>query len=371
MKVAIGIPAFKAHSTIQMCLSSINIQTMRKDIRVVISNDDPGDSYEYLSKQFPDLEIMYLDCTKNGGPGVARNRVIDACNDQYITFIDADDVFYTPYAIENMYRAINQPNVVQSQSVFVQPIKMQDGSVKLYPHMEANHPWTFGRMYNVKFLHKYGINFGTLRQMEDGRMQHCIRLLIDGTQFKINYTKDIAYIWQEGSDHSITRSGADINDGIPVYNFGMCQLGAAIAFKQAIDFAQSKNPFNGNIPKFASEQMVNQYFTYFECKEKCPKFAEQNLWVSKWFYNNCFKPYCSNVSKDILENIFMQILSAKGKDFKKFPELTFDQWFEKISTSEFNFEELREIHDKLPEDIKEVERKTGQLPDDILDIFKQ
>lgn len=369
MKVAIGIPAYKAQSTIEVCLSSINIQTMRNDINVIISNDNPGDDYSYLSSRFPELHITYLDCKENGGPGVARNKAIETCKDDYITFIDADDIFYSPYAIENMYKAVNQPNIVQSQSIFVQPIKAPDGTTKLYPHVEPNHPWSFARMTNVKFLHQYGINFGTLRQMEDGRFQHCIRLLIDGSQLRVNYTKDIAYVWKEGSDHSITRSGADINDGIPVYNYGMCQIGAAVAFKQAIDFAQSKNPFNGNIPKFATEQMVNHYFTYFECKEKCAKFAKQNWWVSQWFYHNCFKPYCGNISIDVLESIFMQMLSVKGKEFKKFPELTFRQWFEKVSTDKFVFEDLVNIHNELPENIREVERRTGQLPDNILDIF--
>ena len=42
MKIAIGIPAYKAQNTIEECLSSINIQSMRDDINVIISNDNPG-----------------------------------------------------------------------------------------------------------------------------------------------------------------------------------------------------------------------------------------------------------------------------------------------------------------------------------------
>lgn len=369
MKVAIGIPAYKAQPTIEECLSSINIQTMRDDINVIISNDNPGDDYHYLSKQFPKLHITYLDCEKNGGPGVARNRAIEASNDDFIAFIDADDVFYSPYAIENMYRAANQPNVVQAQSIFVQPVDTPQGK-KLYPHTELTHPWSFARLTNLRFLKQTGINFGTIRQMEDGRFQHCIRLLIEGTELKIVPTNDIAYVWKEGSEHSITRSGADINDGIPVYNYGMCQLGAAIAFKQAIEFAISKNPFNGNCSKFAAEQMVNHYFTYFECIERCPKFAEQNWWISKWFYHECFSKYCQNVTVDTLEAIYMQMLSVKGREFKKFPELTFRQWFVKISTEEFVFDDLIKIHNKLPKEIIDVEIKTGQLPENILDLLK-
>ena len=369
MKVAIGIPAYKAQSTIEECISSINIQTMRSDINVIISNDNPGDDYSYLKDKFPKVHFTFVDCEKNGGPGVARNRALEACKDDYIAFIDADDVFYNPYAIETLYNAVRQPNVVQSQGIFVQPVNTPEG-MKLYPHVEPNYPWCFARLTNVQFLHQYGINFGTIRQMEDGRFQHCIRLLIEGTALRINYVKEIIYLWKEGSDHSITRSGTDVNDGIPVYNYGMCQLGAAIAFKQAIEFASSKNPFNGNISKFAAEQMVNQYFTYFECVEKCKKFADQNWWVSKWFYHECYSKYCQNISVDILESIYMQMLSVKGREFKKFPELTFKQWFDKISSEEFVFDELLEIHNKLPKEIIEVEKQTGQLPENILDLLK-
>jgi hypothetical protein len=197
--------------------------------------------------------------------------------------------------------------------------------------------------------------------MEDGRFQWCINLLIEGTQFKRNIIQDIVYVWKEGSEHSITRSGIDINDGIPVYNYSMCQIGASIAAKQAVEFALAKNPFNGSIQRFLLEQMIGHYFTYYECKERCPKFAEQNWWLSKWFYHNCYEKYCQNINNDLIEKFYMQMLSVKGKELQKFPELTFMQWFDKIKTEEYVFEELADIRDKLPKEILDVERKSGSL----------
>ena len=365
-KIAIGIPAYKAQKTIEECLSSINIQTIRNDLHIIIANDFPGDSYSYLSNKFAKLNITYLDTKVNSGPGVARNICLEEAaksKDEWITFIDADDVFYTPYALENMLAATSQPGVIQVQSVFVSPVNTPQGK-KLFPRTDLGHPWVFGRLTNVKFLSENNINFGILRQMEDGRFQHCIRLLVENSRFQIVQTNDISYVWREGSEHSITRSGADINNNIPVYNFGMCQIGAAIAFKQAIDFANEKNPFNGNITKFATEHMVGHYFTYFECVEKCPVFAEINDWVAKWFYHNCFKPYCNNVNFDILESLFMQMMSAKGPQFKKFPEKTFKQWYDLIISEEFNFDDIEQIHNKLPANIRDVEIASGLMPAD-------
>lgn len=362
MKVAIGIPCYKAQKTIEECLSSINIQTMRDDINVIISNDNPNeDDYSYLKDKFSKLHITFTQTERNGGPGIARNKAIEVANDDYIMFMDADDVLFTPYAVEQLYKGVtNAPNIVQSQGVFVQTATY-NGEHKLIPQQNPNHPWSFGRLTNLKFLKENKIDFGLLPNMEDGRFQWCINLLIEGTQLKRNFIKDIVYVWKEGSEHSITRSGADINDGIPVYNYSMCQIGASIASKQAVEFALAKNPFNGSIQKFLLEQMVSHYFTYYECKEKCPKFAEQNWWLSKWFYHNCYEKYCQNLNNDLIERFYMQALSVKGRSLSKFPELTFMQWFEKIKNEEYVFEELVEIRNKLPKEILDVERKSGSL----------
>lgn len=374
MKIAIGIPAYKAQNTIEECLSSINIQSMRDDINVIISNDNPGvDDYSYLKKMFPRLHITLTETDKNGGPGIARNKAIEVAKDDYIMFMDADDILYSPYAVEQLYRGVTAaPNIVQSQGIFLQTAKV-NGVTNLIPQQNPNHPWSFGRLTNLNFLKSNKIDFGLLPNMEDGRFQWCINLVIEGTQLKRNLLKDVVYVWKEGSEHSITRSGTDINDGIPVYNYSMCQIGASIAAKQAVEFALSKNPFNGSIQKFLLEQMIGHYFTYYECKERCPKFAEQNWWLSKWFYHNCYAKYCQNINDELIDRFYMQMLSAKGRDLQKFPDLTFSQWFERIKAEEFVFEELAEIRSRLPQEILDVERKSGSLTaearDDALRIF--
>jgi glycosyltransferase involved in cell wall biosynthesis len=115
MKIAIGIPAYKAQKTIEECLASIDIQTMRDDINVIISNDNPGvDDYSYLKNKFSKLHITLTQTEKNSGPGVARNKAIEVSKDDYIMFMDADDILYTPYAVDQLYNGvIAQPNIIQ------------------------------------------------------------------------------------------------------------------------------------------------------------------------------------------------------------------------------------------------------------------
>ena len=92
MKICIGIPAFKAFDTIEECISSINIQSMRSDINVIIANDEPEDNgkYNYLSEKFKISKEASENCIHILG------KVID---NEFIT-TDYDDIIiqlFKPY----------------------------------------------------------------------------------------------------------------------------------------------------------------------------------------------------------------------------------------------------------------------------------
>jgi glycosyltransferase involved in cell wall biosynthesis len=166
MKITVGIPAYKAKGHIENCLSSIQIQTIRDEVEVIIASDFPEDNYEYLKNLFPDLNITILECEENTGPGLARQRALDACKTDWITFIDADDLFYTPFALETLGGAIT-PDSVVVQGVFLQEVDPNPQKIRTVPIDNKNHPWVFGRLYNKKFLDANEIGFSELRAMED------------------------------------------------------------------------------------------------------------------------------------------------------------------------------------------------------------
>lgn len=76
--ITIGIPAYKAETHICDCLSSIQIQSIRDEVSIIIAKDNPTDNYDFVKKRFPDLDITILDCKENTGPGLARQRCADA-----------------------------------------------------------------------------------------------------------------------------------------------------------------------------------------------------------------------------------------------------------------------------------------------------
>ena len=361
-KITVGIPAYKAQKHICDCLASIQIQTVKDDTEVIIASDNPDDDYDFVKKRFPNLDITILPCEVNGGPGLARQRALNACKTDWITFIDADDVFFTPFALEMLLSGI-QPNVIEVQSPFLQEIDNNGNPQipRMMPRNDVGHPWVFGRLYNVQFLKQNGIEFSELRAMEDGELNWKVRMTIEGSQLAINVLNDPVYLWRIGSEHSITRIGADSEDGIPQYNFDLCQVGATIASIKASKFCKSKNPFNGAIDRFITEMMVGQYFTYVECSEKKPIFAEQNFFNAKRFYHECYIDIENRISDKVLADIYTRQRGEHANELLGIiPTISFFEFMNKIREDDYRGEEeLKEIRSRLPQEILDNDKKTG------------
>ena len=360
--ITVGIPAFKAEKHICDCLSSIQIQSIRDDVAVIIANDNPGDDYSFVKKRFPDLDITILDCKENTGPGLARQRCADAAKTEWITWIDADDVFYDPMARENLREGIT-PDCIEVRGIFCQEIDPNPMKVRMMPRTDEGHPWVFGRLYNLQFLKSNDIKFSKLRAMEDGELNWKVRLSIEGFPVKINFVEKVVYLWRKGSEHSITRIGIEENDGTPLYNWDLCQVGATAASINAIKFCKKKNPFNGSITRFTVEMMIGQYFTYVQCLEQKPMFAEENLFNAKRFYHSCYKQIEDQIDDKVLKTMYTMQYAGHSQDMVGIiPQLTFFQFLDKIKTEEYRGkEEFDEIRSKLPDWVKELDEKSGVL----------
>lgn len=360
--VTIGIPAFKAEKHICDCLASIQTQTAKDFISIIIASDNPSDKYDFVKKRYPDLDITILPCEKNTGPGLARQRAIDECKTSWITLMDADDVLISPIAIEKLIDGIG-PNVVEVQGPFCQEVERNPRGIRMMPRNDVTHPWVFGRLYNVDFLRSAGITFSSLRAMEDGELNWKIRMTIEGTPAQIKVIEDPIYFWRTGSEHSITRIGMKENGGDPLYNWNLCQVGATAAAINAIKFCKKKNPFNGNIAKFTVEMMIGQYFTYVQCLVKKPMFAEQNFFNAKRFFHSCYKEIENQIDDEILRNMYTYQAAAHGQEMIGIiPEITFFDFMEKIRTDSYGGkEEFEKIRESLPEWVIELDKKSGVL----------
>lgn len=184
-------------------------------------------------------------------------------------------------------------------------------------------------------------------------------MTIEGSPLLINMVSDPIYMWRVGSEHSITRIG--VEDGIPQYNFDLCQWGATVAAINAIKFCRKNNPFNAGIMRFVVENMVGQYFTYVECLEKKPVFAEQNFFNAKKFYHECYKEYEHLIDTKVLKDLYTFQLSQKSQDLLGIiPEITFFDFFDKVKKSKYEGDkEFQAIRSKLPDYIIKNDLKSG------------
>ena len=266
----------------------------------------------------------------------------------------------TPFALESLLMGIVKPEVIEVQAPFCQEIQGHPQGARMVPRNDVGHPWVFGRMYNVNFLKKNDIGFTKLRAMEDGELNWKIRMTIEGSAFLINVINDPVYLWRTGSEHSITRIGQD-EKGIPQYNYDLCQWGATVASINAIKFCRKKNPFNGSITRFTAEMMVGQYFTYIECLERKPIFAEQNFFNAKKFYNECYKDIAAQIDDEVLKSMYTMQLAGKAQDLiNVIPKMTFFEFMDKVKSEPYGGdEEFAEIRSRLPQDILDNDAKCG------------
>lgn len=360
--ISIGIPAYKATNTICDVLASIQIQSIKNDVSVIIASDNPGDNYNFVKERYPDLDITILDCDKNVGPGLARQKCLDACKTDWITFIDADDVLINPVSLERLRDHIT-PQCIEVQGPFYQEVEPNPNGVRMMPRNDVTHPWVFGRLYNVRFLRDNKIEFSQLRAMEDGEFNWKIRMTIEGSPFKINIIEDPIYFWRKGSDHSITRIGVEENGGEPLYNWNLCQVGATAASINAIKFCKKSNPFNGSVIKFTVEMMIGQYFTYVQCLDKKPIFANQNFFNAKRFYHSCYKEIESQINDNILKMMYTQQNAAHAQDMIGIiPKISFYEFIEKIKSEPYEGkEEFNRIRKELPDWVNDLDKKSGVL----------
>ncbi|MEO1429683.1 MAG: glycosyltransferase [Cyanobacteria bacterium J06633_8] len=93
MYISVVIPVFNGQVTIQETINSILNQTF-KDIEIIVINDGSTDKTLEIVNQIIDSRIK-LFSYPNAGLSASRNRGIELAKGEYISFIDADDLWTT------------------------------------------------------------------------------------------------------------------------------------------------------------------------------------------------------------------------------------------------------------------------------------
>lgn len=109
--VSIITPTYNSAKYIAETIQSVQNQTFQ-DWEWIIIDDGSSDETEIIvnSLKEKDNRIQFYKLEKNSGPAIARNTGIEKAKGNYMTFLDADDIWF-PNFIENSIATINRTNV--------------------------------------------------------------------------------------------------------------------------------------------------------------------------------------------------------------------------------------------------------------------
>jgi len=306
MEITVGIPAYNCHDTIEQTILSIIHQSLPNNlINIIIADDKSKKNYNEIVKKYKSLvNIKEINLKENVGPGFARQKIIDICETEFITFIDADDVFIDYFFLETSIHLFKEnPNLIMYRSRFIEELQN-----KSFVTQHVMHNWMFGKVYKVSKLKEKGIKFTLSRSHEDIEFNKKIELTKD-TDELIYYDDQVTYLWGFKKD-SITRK----NNSEYTYNKGpIGAIKAAIISNEfAINF--NKNNFSKNMKEEIFNNLFYMYETYQELlnyrKNTIPKIMDDY----KYYYTNIVKNKWENLSeKEKLEYYNNYIFSDYNK----------------------------------------------------------
>lgn len=103
MPISVVVPVFNGEKTIEETINSILNQTFQ-DIEIIVINDGSTDATLAIIKKISDSRIKVFSYP-NAGLSASRNRGISQAKGEYISFIDADDL-WTPDKLESQWQAL-------------------------------------------------------------------------------------------------------------------------------------------------------------------------------------------------------------------------------------------------------------------------
>lgn len=298
------IPAYNSQDTIIRTLSSIAMQLNRDELKVTIVNDGGKDYKEIVETFSPLLDIQEIGYDVNRGPGYARQYGIDHTNNEFITFIDADDTFYEACSLS----LLTKPMKDTSAKILISPF-IQIGKNCEQGPMQANLVWVFGHVYRRSFLKEHNIRFTSTRANEDvgfNNMVYNIALHCDGPEGgkAINVP---TYEWHY-NQASITRRGK------AEYEYGICTPGYIFNLHHAFDVCQREGVTLKEIAPGVLEALFSCFIYYNVAlsKEIPQKSIEAIEELSRKFYHDYYKQIQEYISKDTYKQIYTQSYNSKA-----------------------------------------------------------
>lgn len=159
------IPAYNCCLTLGRTLSSLVAQTDENFEVIVVDDCSTEDIKSIVDDYSNKLNITYIRNQQNLGCGMTRQVGIDNATQNFITFLDSDDMFM-PYTVETFNSIIAaNPNTEYVHSYFYeQTVINNDPALVL---IKDGFTWCHGKLYNRNLINKFGIKNSPLVKWAD------------------------------------------------------------------------------------------------------------------------------------------------------------------------------------------------------------
>ncbi len=149
-KISVIVPAYNSEQTILATITSVQNQTF-PDWEVIVINDGSTDGTLQVLEQIQDEKIKIYSYD-NGGVSFARNKGINYATGEFITFLDADDL-WSPDKLELQLKALqNNPEAGVVYSLVVSGLEKSEDS---FTFVEGNKTVYQGNVYRQLLLENF------------------------------------------------------------------------------------------------------------------------------------------------------------------------------------------------------------------------
>ena len=194
MMIDVIIPAYNAHDYIRDALNSLDKQTIKERLVITIVDDGSEKKYDEIISSFPNLKVNIIRLKRNRGVAVAKQIGINRTHNQYVTFLDSDDILVGNKAIEKLVKVISEDanyKVARGREYKEGVVNYSDG------HMYA-------KIFKREVIDKYNIRIPKLKLEEDTAFTLSYYMMLNGGE--VTEIKDVVYRYRKVNDNSLTNS---------------------------------------------------------------------------------------------------------------------------------------------------------------------
>ncbi|MBZ9570430.1 glycosyltransferase [Methanobrevibacter sp. TMH8] len=186
-KISVILPVYNVEDYLKETLDSIINQTL-KDIEIICIDDGSTDNSLKILEEYAekDKRIIVLN-QENSGAGVARNKGLKISKGEYLSFLDADDIF-KPEMLEKAYEKSKKLSL-DIINFGVNDFKDDISNLKRVPHdmnkkrlpkkevfnykdfpkyiFNTFQNWTWNKLFRKEFIEKNNIKFQEIHRTND------------------------------------------------------------------------------------------------------------------------------------------------------------------------------------------------------------